>query len=102
MKKLLIVSGATALLASSLFAADGATLYKKCVACHGPKAEKSFLNKVPALTTFSKEEMVEALKAYKAGTLNKFNSAAMMKPIVAPMSEADMEAVSEYITTLKK
>ncbi|MFL1705643.1 MULTISPECIES: c-type cytochrome [unclassified Campylobacter] len=102
MKKLLIVSGAAALLASSLFAADGATLYKKCVACHGPKAEKSFLNKVPVLTTLSKEEMVEALKAYKAGTLNKFNSAAMMKPIVAPMSEADMEAVSEYITTLKK
>ncbi|QCD52058.1 c-type cytochrome [Campylobacter sp. RM16192] len=101
MKKLLIVSGVAALLTCGLFAADGATLYKKCVACHGPKAEKSFLNKVPVLTTLKKEEMVEALKAYKAGTLNKFKSAAMMKPIVGPMSEADIEAVSEYITTLK-
>lgn len=101
MKKLLLVSGVAALLASSLAAADGATLYKKCVACHGPKAEKSFLNKVPVLTTLSKEDMVASLKAYKAGTLNKFNSAAMMKPIVGPMSEADMEAVAEYITTLK-
>ncbi|MDO5045688.1 c-type cytochrome [Campylobacter sp.] len=101
MKKILIASGVASLLASSLFAADGATIYKKCVACHGPKAEKVFLNKVPALNTLSAEEMVEALKGYKAGTLNKFNSAAMMKPIVGPMSEADMQAVSEYIKTLK-
>ena len=81
MKKLLIVSGAAALLTSSLFAADGATIYKKCVACHGPKAEKSFLNKVPVLNTLSKEDMLASLKAYKAGTLNKFNSAAMMSAI---------------------
>ena len=34
MKKLIVVSGAAALLAGSLFAADGATLYKKCAAYH--------------------------------------------------------------------
>ena len=101
MKKLIIVSGATALLVGSLFAADGATLYKKCAACHGPKAEKVYLNKVPALNTLSKEEIAESLKGYKAGTLDKFKSAAMMKPIAKPLSDDDIAALSEYIPTLK-
>ena len=101
MKKLIIVSGAAALLAGSLFAADGATLYKKCAACHGPKAEKAYLNKVPALNTLSKEEIAESLKGYKAGTLDKFKSAAMMKPIAKPLRDDDLAALSEYIPTLK-
>lgn len=101
MKKLIVVSGAAALLAGSLFAADGATLYKKCAACHGPKAEKVYLNKVPALNTLSKEEIAESLKGYKAGTLDKFKSAAMMKPIAKPLSDDDIAALSEYIPTLK-
>lgn len=101
MKKLIIVSGAAALLAGSLFAADGATLYKKCAACHGAKAEKAYLNKVPALNTLSKEEIAESLKGYKAGTLDKFKSAAMMKPIAKPLSDDDIAALSEYIPTLK-
>ena len=44
MKKLLIVSGVAALLSTAAFAADGATIYKKCIACHGAKAEKVFNN----------------------------------------------------------
>ena len=101
MKKLIVVSAAAALLAGSLFAADGAPLYKKCAACHGPKAEKVYLNKVPALNTLSKEEIAESLKGYKAGTLDKFKSAAMMKPIAKPLSDDDIAALSEYIPTLK-
>ena len=59
MKKLIIVSGAAALLAGSLFAADGATLYNKCKACHGAKAEKMYLNKVPALRLFLKKRSLK-------------------------------------------
>ena len=77
MKKLIIVSGVAALLAGSLFAADGATLYKKCAACHGPKAEKVYLNKVPVLNTLSKESITESLKGYKVGTLDKFKTSAI-------------------------
>ena len=101
MKKLIIVSGVVALLAGSLFAADGATLYKKCAACHRPKAEKVYLNKVPALNTLSKESITESLKGYKAGTLDKFKTSAMMKPISKPLSDDDIAALSEYISTLK-
>lgn len=101
MKKLIIVSGAAALLAGSLFAADGATLYKKCAACHGAKAEKMYLNKVPALSSLSKEEIAEALKGYKEGSLDKFKSSAMMKPLAKGLSDEDIAALSEYIPTLK-
>ncbi|WP_298040361.1 c-type cytochrome, partial [uncultured Campylobacter sp.] len=72
MKKLIVVSGAAALLAGSLFAADGATLYKKCAACHGEKADVKYANKVPALTSISKEDRIKALQSYKDGSNNNF------------------------------
>lgn len=100
MKKILIISSVVAAFATSVFAADGATIYKKCVACHGAKAEKSFNNKVPVLTTLSKEEIVASVKSYKEGA-NKFGMGAMMKPIANPLSDDDINAVADYIQTLK-
>ena len=97
MKKLLIVSSVAALLSTAAFAADGATIYKKCVAC---KAEKVFNNKVPALTSLDAAAIEEAIKGYKTGA-NKFGFGAMMKPIATPMSDDDIKAVAEYIQTLK-
>ena len=67
MKKLLIVSSVAALLSTAAFAADGATIFKKCVACHGAKAEKVFNNKVPALTSLDAAAIEAALKGYKTG-----------------------------------
>ena len=99
MKKLLIVSGVAALLSTAAFA-DGATIYKKCIACHGAKAEKVFNNKVPALTSLDAAAIEESLKGYKTGA-NKFGLGAMMKPIATPMSDDDIKAVAEYIQTLK-
>lgn len=87
--------------AASLMAADGATLYKKCVACHGVKAEKPALGKSEVIAGWDKAKLVEELKAYKAGTLNKNGMGAMMKGQMASFSDADIEAVSEYISTLK-
>ncbi|MBE2984009.1 c-type cytochrome [Campylobacter sp. RM9344] len=101
MKKLLIVSSVVALFASSMFAADGATIYKKCIACHGAKAEKVFNNKVPALTSLDAAAIVASLQDYKAGKANKFGMGAMMKPIATPLSEDDAKAVAGYIQTLK-
>ena len=100
MKKLLIVSSVAALLSTAAFAADGAAIYKKCIACHGAKAEKMFNNKVPALTSLDAAAIEEALKGYKTGA-NKFGLGAMMKPIATTMSDEDAKAVAEYIQTLK-
>ncbi|MGG7073614.1 c-type cytochrome [Campylobacter sp. 9BO] len=100
MKKLFIVSGVAAMLATGAFAADGATIYKKCVACHGAKAEKVFNNKVPALTSLSKDDIVAGIKSYKTGA-NKYGMGAMMKPIATPLSDEDIEAVADFIQSQK-
>lgn len=101
MKKIFAISSVAAVLAGGLFAADGATLYNKCKACHGAKAEKMYMNQVPALNTLTKEAITEALNGYKAGTLDKYKKSAMMKPITKPLSDADIAALAEYIPTLK-
>lgn len=100
MKKALLVSGVVAMFTTCMFAADGATVYKKCVACHGQKAEKVFNNKVPALTSFDAATIEANVKSYKTGA-NKYGMGAMMKPIANPLSDDDIKAVAEYIQTLK-
>ncbi|MSN96471.1 c-type cytochrome [Campylobacter sp. FMV-PI01] len=101
MKKLFIVSALMGLVSSSVFATDGATIYKKCVACHGAKAEKVYLNKIPALNTLEPDFMIESMKKYKSGEKNEFKMGAIMKGQMATLSEEDMKAVAEYIQTLK-
>lgn len=100
MKKALLVSGVVAMFATCVSAADGATVYKKCVACHGQKAEKVFNNKVPALTSLDAATIEAGVKSYKTGA-NKYGMGAMMKPIANPLSDDDIKAVAEYIQTLK-
>ena len=105
MKKSLIVCAALAAFACSSFAADGEALFKKCAACHGAKAEKSYLNKVPVLTTLDKEARIADMKAYKAGTIGegkgKIGMGAVMKGQMATMSDDDIAAVNDFIETLK-
>ncbi|AGZ82225.1 c-type cytochrome [Campylobacter fetus] len=104
MKKILAIL-AIGLGTSSVFAADGATIFNKCKACHGVKAEKSYLNKVPVLTTVDAAERLALMKEYKAGTVEggkgKFGMGGVMKGQMATLSEADMAAVNDYISTLK-
>ena len=85
----------------SLFAADGAQIYKKCSACHGKKAELKYANKVPALASISKEERVKALQGYKDGSNDSFGMGKVMQPQAKALSDEDIEAVSEYIESLK-
>ena len=105
MRKILLVGFGAALACSMSFGADGATVFKKCIACHGAKAEKSYLNKVPVLTTVDPAERLELMKAYKAGTVEggkgKIGQGAIMKVQMGTLSEEDMAAVNDYISTLK-
>lgn len=105
MRKLVFVLVATLFTCSGLFAADGATIFKRCAVCHGQKAEKSYLNKVPILTTVDEAQRVSLMKQYKAGSINggkgKFGLGAIMRGQMASLSEEDMTAVSKYISTLK-
>lgn len=98
MKKLALVLAFAA--ASSLFAADGAALYKKCAACHGAKAEKKALNKGQIIQGWSVEQLVASMKGYKDGTYGGAMKG-LMKGQVASYSDAQIQAVSEYIAGLK-
>ncbi|NCB53803.1 MAG: c-type cytochrome [Epsilonproteobacteria bacterium] len=58
MKKVLVL--ASILCATSIFAADGATLYKTCATCHGAKAEKAALNKSQIIAGWSADKIAAA------------------------------------------
>jgi len=98
MKKIALALAIAA--ASTLMAADGAALYKKCAACHGAKAEKKALNKSQIIQGWTKAQLVDSMKGYKAGTYGGAMKG-LMKGQVASYDDAKLEAVSEYITTLK-
>jgi len=86
---------------TSLMAADGATIYKKCASCHGQKAEKKALGKSEVVAGWDVAKIETSLKGYKAGTLNVHGMGAVMKGQVASLSDADMTAVATYIHGLK-
>ena len=97
MKKLAVLTLA-ATVATTLMAADGAALYKKCAGCHGAHGEKKALGKSEVIKGWPKEKTVEALKGYKAGTRNVHGMGALMKGQVASLSDADIEAIADYIS----
>ncbi len=99
MKKLAVL-GLAAALATSLMA-DGKALYGKCAGCHGANGEKKALGKSEVIKGWSKEKLVEALKGYKAGTRNVHGMGPLMKGQVASLSDADIEALADYISKMK-
>ncbi len=84
-------------LSAILGAADGAALFKKCAACHGPHGEKVALGKSKVIKDMSKDEIVTAIKGYKDGTYGGAMKA-LMKGQVATFSDADAQAVAEYLS----
>ena len=97
MKKLAVLALA-ATTAATLMAADGAALFKKCAGCHGMHGEKKALGKSAPIKGWDKAKVVEALKGYKAGTRNVYGMGALMKGQVAGLSDADIEAIADYIS----
>ncbi len=99
MKKIVLTLAIAA--ASTLLAADGAALYKKCAACHGLKGEKKALNKSAVIQGWTKAQLVDSMKGYKAGTYGGPMKGLMKGQLGAGYDDAGIEAVAEYITTFK-
>jgi len=99
MKKIVI----SMLLAGStlVMAADGAALFAKCAGCHGQNGEKPALGKSAIIKDLPAEEIEKDLKGYKAGTLDKHGMGAVMKGQVASLSDEDIKALAQYISSLK-
>lgn len=81
--------------------AKGEELFKKCIACHGVKAEKKALNKSEIIAGMPQENLIESMQEYKAGTLNKNGMGALMKAQMAPFSEEDIKNLAAFISQIK-
>ena len=98
MKKTVFLAGLVC--ATSILAADGATLFKVCATCHGAKAEKAALNKSQIIAGWDAAKITAALNGYKEGTYGG-PLKGTMTPQVKNLSADDIKVLSEYIPTLK-
>jgi len=78
---------------------DGAKLFKACSSCHGVKAEKKALGKSQVIAGWKSAKIVTALKGYKEGTYGG-SMKAVMKGQASKLSDADIKALSDYISKL--
>jgi cytochrome c553 len=92
MKKIIL---ATTLLACSLFASEA---YKKCAGCHGANGEKVALGKSKVIKDLSKQEFIDAMHGYKNGTYGG-PMKGLMKGQAAPLSDAEIIEMAEFITS---
>jgi len=66
----------------------------QCLACHGPNGQSTYED-WPSLAGQKKSYLIQQLKDFKSGA----RSHPMMLPVVSELSEADMEVVSDYLST---
>ncbi|WP_321326745.1 c-type cytochrome [Thiomicrorhabdus sp.] len=77
-------------------ATAGQATFATCVGCHGAAAEGGV---GPKLAGLPATEIISKLHAYKAGEqVGPMTS--MMAPMAAGLSEADMENVAAYVSSL--
>jgi len=100
MKTSKILLGFALLGATALFAADGAAIYKSCAGCHGANGERAALGKSQIIKGWDVAKTTAALKGYKDGSYGAAMKG-VMKGQVARLTDADITAVSEYISSLK-
>lgn len=65
-----------------------------CAACHGAQGV-SAIPMYPNLAGQKEQYLVDAIKAYKSGAREN----AMMKPMVASLSDADIENLAAYFSS---
>jgi len=81
-------------------AINGRVLYtRKCASCHGKNGEKAALNKSQVISGWETQQTANALKGYQDGSYGS-NMKGIMKGQVSALSDAQIQAVSEYIATL--
>ena len=76
--------------------------YKKCIKCHGVQGEKSALQKSAVIANYSKEQLVERLKGYKEGTLDRHGYGKLMYGQVKGLTLYEIESIAQYIGKKEK
>ncbi len=87
---------------SSVFAADGAELYKSktCIACHGPDAQTPIMPTYPKLAGQNAGYALQQMKDIKSGARNNGMTAAM-KGVMHLVSDEEMVALADYLSSLQ-
>ena len=79
----------------------GKALYTRCAGCHGTDGHTRALGKSDPIAGKPAAEITADLQGYKAGTLNKHTMGSLMKGQAASLSDAEIQALSAYISALK-
>ncbi|MBZ2169235.1 MULTISPECIES: c-type cytochrome [Marinobacter] len=88
---------------------QGAALYRggnlasgvpACAGCHNPQGKGNEPGGYPALGGQNAEYVAKQLKAYRAGERNNGANAAIMMDVAAKLTDAEIEAVSSYVSGL--
>ncbi len=87
---------------ATMAAPDGAALYqtKGCLACHGMDAKTPLMPIYPKLAGQNKDYAIAQMKDIKSGARNN-GQTAVMKGIMAEVSDAEMAAIAEWLSSLK-
>ncbi len=93
---------ATSAFAGNAMAADGAALYtaKMCQTCHGAEGKAPIMPMYPKIAGQNKEYALAQMKDIKSGARANGMSAAM-KAMVANVSDAELEAIADYLSKVK-
>ncbi len=79
---------------------NGHTIFvRKCASCHGVDAEKAALNRSQIIAGWDKKRIISALKGYQDGSYGS-SLKGIMKGQASALSDEQIEAVAEYISTL--
>jgi len=97
----LLATGLVVMMSSTAFAADGKDLYtaKGCTACHGADAKSPIMPQYPKIAGQGKEYLVQQMTDIKSGARNN-GQTAVMKGIMASVSEDEIKALAEYLSGL--
>lgn len=94
-------AAATATAAATGGSEKGKAVYAKCVSCHGADGKTKALGKSEIIAGQAAADLEKKLQEYKAGTRNVAGMGMLMKGQAGPLSDEDIKAVAEYISSLK-
>ncbi len=93
MKNIVKMLAISALLSPAIYAGANTAV---CAGCHGANFEKSALGKSKIVKDLTKDQIVKALKGYKAGTYGGAMKG-IMKGQVAKLTDADIEEIATKV-----
>ena len=78
---------------------DPQVLYARCASCHGKDGKSVAPGSVGnvLIASLNKQQVREALKGFRARTLSKGGNSVIMYMQAKNLSDADIEALAEYI-----